>query len=79
MGKITETISRYLMLGGIALFLLGGGIYLAAKFGIPLGRLPGDIRIERDGFSFYFPLTSMILVSVVLTILFNVIARFFKK
>jgi len=74
-----ETFARTLMIGGIVLFLLGGGIYLAAKFGIPLGRLPGDIRIERDGFSFYFPLTSSILVSVVVTILFNVIARFFKK
>ncbi len=49
-----ETIARYLMLGGVILFLIGGGIFLAAKFGLPLGRLPGDIRIERDGFSFYF-------------------------
>ncbi|MEW6241640.1 MAG: DUF2905 domain-containing protein [Chloroflexota bacterium] len=74
-----ETISRYLMLGGIALFLIGGGVYLAAKFGIPLGRLPGDIRIEREGFSFYFPLASGILVSVVLTILLNMISSFLNK
>jgi hypothetical protein len=74
-----DNIGRWLMIGGIVLFLLGGGIYLAAKFGIPLGRLPGDIRIERDGFSFYFPLTSSILVSVVLTIVVNVIARLLKK
>ena len=74
-----ETISRYLMLGGIALFLLGGGIFLAVKFGLPLGRLPGDIRIERDGFSFYFPLTSMILVSAVLTIVVNLISKLLKK
>jgi hypothetical protein len=78
-GLFMETIGRYLMLGGIALFLLGGGLYLAAKFGIPLGRLPGDIRIERDGFSFYFPLASSILVSVVLTILLNMIFRLTKK
>ena len=76
---IMETIGRYLMIGGIVLFLLGGGIYLAAKFGIPLGRLPGDIRIEREGFSFYFPLASSVLVSVVLTIVLNVITRFWKK
>ncbi|MBI5842065.1 MAG: DUF2905 domain-containing protein [Chloroflexi bacterium] len=74
-----ETIARYLMLGGVALFLIGGGIFLAAKLGFPLGRLPGDIRIERDGFSFYFPITSSILVSVVLTILSNLISRFWKK
>ena len=74
-----ETIGRYLMLGGIALFLLGGGLYLAAKFGVPLGRLPGDIRIEREGFSFYFPLASSILVSVILTIVLNLVSRFLKK
>ena len=74
-----EQIARYLMFGGIALFLIGGGVYLAAKFGIPLGRLPGDIRIEGENGSFYFPLTSSILVSVVLTIVFNLIARFLNK
>ena len=74
-----ENLARYLMLGGIALFFIGGGIYLAAKFGIPLGRLPGDIRIEGENGSFYFPVTSSILVSVVLTILLNLIIRFWKK
>ena len=74
-----ENIARTLMIGGIALFLIGGGIYLAAKFGIPLGRLPGDIRIEGENGGFYFPVTSSILVSVILTILLNVIARLIKK
>ena len=67
------------MLGGIALFLIGGGVYLAAKFGIPLGRLPGDIRIEGENGSFYFPITSSILVSVVLTIVLNLIGKLLKK
>jgi len=74
-----ETIARYLMLGGIALFLIGGGVYLAAKLGIPLGRLPGDIRIEGENGTFYFPLASSILVSILLTVLFNIISRFFGK
>lgn len=74
-----ETIARYLMIGGIIIFLIGGGIYLAAKFGIPLGRLPGDIRIEGENGSFYFPITSSILVSVILSILLNLISRFLKK
>jgi len=74
-----ENIARYLMIGGAILFFVGGGIYLAAKFGIPLGRLPGDIHIENGNFNFYFPLTSSILVSVVLTIVLNLISRFFKK
>jgi hypothetical protein len=74
-----ETIARYLMLGGIALFLIGGGVYLAAKLGIPLGRLPGDIRIEGENGTFYFPLASSVLVSVVLTILLNFIVRLLRK
>ena len=74
-----ESIARYLMLGGLVLFLIGGGLYLATKFGLPLGRLPGDIRIEGENGSFYFPVTTSILVSVVLTIVLNVIVRFWKK
>jgi len=74
-----ENIARYLMLGGVVLFLIGGGVYLAAKFGIPLGRLPGDIRIEGENGSFYFPVTSSILVSVMLTILLNLITHLWKK
>ena len=74
-----ENIARTLMLGGIALFLIGGGIYLAAKLGIPLGRLPGDIRIEGENGSFYFPITSSILVSVILTLIVNIISRFLNK
>jgi len=74
-----ETFSRYVMIGGIVLFLIGGGIYLAAKFGIPLGRLPGDIRMEGENGSFYFPVTTSILISVILTIVLNVIARFWNR
>lgn len=74
-----ESIARYLMIGGVILFLVGGGIFLASKFGIPLGRLPGDIRIEGENGSFYFPITSSILVSVILTIVLNLIARFLRK
>lgn len=74
-----ESIARYLMIGGIVLFLIGGGVYLAVKFGIPFGRLPGDIRIEGENGSFYFPITTSILVSVVLTVVLNLISRFLQK
>ena len=74
-----ENLARYIMIGGIILFLIDGGVYLAAKLGLPLGRLPGDIRIEGENGSFYFPITTSILVSVVLTIVLNVIVRFLKK
>ncbi len=74
-----ENIGRYLIIGGVILILVGGGAYLAAKLGLPLGRLPGDIRIEGKNGVFYFPLTTSILISVVLTILLNILGRFLKK
>jgi len=74
-----ENFGRYLIIGGIILIVVGGGVYLAAKLGLPLGHLPGDIRIEGQNGSFYFPITSSILGSVVLTIVLNVIARLLKR
>ena len=74
-----ETIARYLMIGGAILFLAGGGVYLAARFGVPLGHLPGDIRIQSGSFTFYFPLASCILASVLGTILLNILGRFIRK
>lgn len=74
-----ENIARFLVIGGIVLILIGGGVYLAAKFGIPLGRLPGDIRIEGKNGSFYFPVVTSIVVSILLTIILNVITRFLNK
>jgi hypothetical protein len=74
-----ENIGRLLMIGGVILFVIGGLVFLASKFGIPFGRLPGDIRIERDGFSFYFPLASSIVISILLTIILNLVVRLFKK
>ena len=74
-----ENLARFLVIGGIVLILIGGGVHLAAKFGIPFGRLPGDIRIEGKNGSFYFPIVSSILVSLILTIVLNVIARLLRK
>ena len=74
-----ENIARYLVIGGIVLILIGGGVFLAAKLGIPFGRLPGDIRIERGSGIFYFPVVTSCLLSIVLTIVINIIIRFFNR
>ena len=74
-----ENLARLLVIGGVMLILIGGGVYLAAKFGIPLGRLPGDIRIEGKNGSFYFPVVTSIVLSILLTIILNVIVRLFRK
>ena len=74
-----ETTARYLMVAGAILFLVGGGIYLATKWGLPLGRLPGDIRIEGQRGGFYFPIVTSILVSLILTVVLNLLARWWNK
>ena len=51
------------------LILLAAGVLWPWLSQLGLGRLPGDIRIERDGYSFYFPLTSGILVSLVISLI----------
>ena len=52
------------------------GVLLWAGFGKGwLGRLPGDIHVERGGAGFYFPIVTCILISIVLTILFNIFRR----
>ncbi len=60
-------MQRFLIIAGLILLALGLLWPILAKFG--LGRLPGDIHIERDGFSFYFPITTGLLVSIVLSLI----------
>ena len=66
---------RLLIIIGLALALLGALLYFFPNLFSWFGRLPGDIRIERESGTFYFPLTSMILVSLVLTVLVNLFPR----
>ncbi len=63
---------------GLVLLLLGLVWLYAPGLLAWFGRLPGDIRIEREGFRFYFPLTSMLLVSLALSLLFNLLWRWFR-
>ena len=74
-----ESIGRYLMLGGLVLLVIGGLIFLSGKFGLPIGHLPGDIHFEGKNGVFYFPLTTCILISILLTVLINLALRIFKK
>lgn len=60
-------LSKLLVILGVALVILGLLWPLLQKLG--LGRLPGDIVIEREGFRFYLPITTSILISLVLTLI----------
>jgi hypothetical protein len=63
---------------GKALVLLGlgiAGIGLLVMLGLPLGRLPGDLAVKRDNFSFYFPITTSIILSILITVILALFRR----
>ncbi|MCG6874121.1 MAG: DUF2905 domain-containing protein [Betaproteobacteria bacterium] len=66
-------MSRWLIIAGVTLIVVGIAWPYLGKLG--LGRLPGDIRIEREGFTLYLPITTSIIVSLVLSL----ILWFFRK
>ena len=70
-GKTIVLIGALILIAGLVVWFLGDKL----RF---LGRLPGDIRIERDNFRIYIPITTMILLSVLLTLISWVIQRFVK-
>jgi len=69
-----QVIGKYLIITGLVLVVLGGIFLLAGR--VPwLGRLPGDIIIKRENFTFYFPITTCILASIILSIIFYIFTR----
>jgi hypothetical protein len=69
-----KEFSNVLIVIGIAIVILGVLMRFTSILSY-FGKLPGDIRIEKENFKFYFPITSMILISIVI----NIIIRIFKK
>lgn len=70
---------RILIILGVILVLAGAIIMFAARSVPWLGNLPGDLRIENDNFSFFLPLTTMILISVIGTLILNIVLRIFRR
>lgn len=68
---------KWLIFIGAFILVAGVLIYFFQDKMNWLGRLPGDIRVERDNFRFYFPVTTMILLSVLLSVILQIIKRFF--
>ena len=68
-------LGRLLVMLGVALVVIGGIVMLGGWRGLPLGRLPGDVLYRGKNTTFYFPLASSILLSVVLSIVLFLIGR----
>ncbi len=72
-------LGRVLVFVGLAIALAGVLIWLGSRFFPWLGNLPGDIRIEGENYSIYIPLATMLLISIVGSILLNIVLRIFRK
>jgi hypothetical protein len=72
-----QQTGKYILVVGLVIVFIGIIIYFFHDYFRWIGRLPGDIRIEKNNFRFYFPLATMIVLSLVLTILINIFRKLF--
>ena len=75
---LMENLGRILVTAGLFIAVIGLLIIVLSKINIPIGRLPGDIVIHRKHFTFYFPLATSIILSVLLSLLLYLISIFRK-
>ncbi len=71
-------IGKWIVLFGVVLIVVGAAVWQDERLGLPLGHLPGDLRMRGEGWSFSFPIVTCIVVSLVLTVLLNLFFRFFR-
>ena len=70
-------LGKYIIIVGLCLLVIGIIIYFFHDKLNWIGNLPGDIKVKRENFSFYFPITTMILFSLVLSLIIYLIRKFF--
>ncbi len=71
-------IGKSLILLGVVVIIVGIILLFSDRLPFNLGKLPGDISIKKENFSFYFPITTSIIISIVLSVVFYLFGRFFK-
>lgn len=74
-----STFGKWIVVIGLIIAGFGLVVWLAGKSGLPFGSLPGDISVERPGFSFRFPLMTSIVLSIIITIVLNFLVWFFRR
>lgn len=72
---MSNETGKYIILFGLLIVLLGLIIYFFYDKLTWIGRLPGDIRIEKENFRFYFPITTMVLFSLILTVIILIVKK----
>lgn len=74
---MNQDVGKYIALIGGFIVIIGVVIYFFHDKLHWIGRLPGDIRVEKENFRFYFPITTMIILSVLITLLIRLFRKFF--
>ena len=74
-----SNLGKWIFLLGLSIAFVGAAFWLISKTGLPFGKIPGDIVIKREKFSFYFPVVTCIILSIILTVIINVLITFFRK
>jgi hypothetical protein len=72
-------IGKWTLVFGVVLVVVGAIVWLVESLGLPLGRLPGDIRMRGEGWSFHFPIMTSIVVSILLTAVVNLLFWFWRR
>lgn len=72
-----QQVGKYVFIAGIILLVIGAVFMVSGNKLNFLGKLPGDIRIEKENFKFYFPFTTMLLISGVINIIIWIIRKIF--
>jgi Protein of unknown function (DUF2905) len=70
-----QQTGKYIIIAGLCIVVTGVLIYFFHGYFKWLGKLPGDIRVEKGNFRFYFPIVTMLVISIALTIIINIIKR----
>jgi len=73
---MSSDTGKWIIIIGVCIVIAGILIYFFADKLQWFGRLPGDIRIEKENFKFYFPVTTMLVISLLITLIVNIIRRF---
>jgi uncharacterized membrane protein len=74
-----ENLGKVIVGLGVVVVVVGLVVWFAGDKLSWFGRLPGDIRVERPGLSCFFPITTMIIISLVLSVLLSILSRFFNR
>ncbi len=74
-----STVGKWIVVIGLGVVALGALVWLAGRLGLPLGRLPGDFRLGQGSVTAYFPCATSLLISLVLTVLLNLVVRLFNR